>query len=723
MLDDSGYMNENEYDDVDAMLGDPAPESEQPAEKKKNPRPKGMGKYIFLALLFVLLSLGGLFIGFIGGFFKHPLLSVQSGIDATVLGAFINLISKFGEVFDNITKAFAGDEALGIAGSISGGINTCIGYLVYLIPVLFALISLILFIVSLATRKPERARTCAYASGILTLLAYGAIFLYTFAVLSATPLVDIVSGELSFRPLSEVLDYSCLAVAGVCFIVLFIASCVRSKRTGFLNALALLFTAVCALAVYYPGTITSLPSLMAFDLAEGSMLFFGIAFPALIIILVFNLIFSSARLNAKKGITFDTVRYALQLIALLLTVIATICYPLGEDRWAIFKDTQLIATVILLALSIACLFIPLFTLVYRGVKRRGEKQSAAAATQYQGDTAQDASYSGYDFTEGYDNGYQNSYAQPQASAPQEQPQSDYAPPQPENNYQSYNAYQEPAPAPAPESYNYQAQQSEAEDVVVTIDTDDLQNFFNQQQPPEPQPEPQPEPETLRYQAPEPEPEVLSSHEPVVIKEVIREVIKEKEPDPAPKPELTEFERRMAALARSNDAPKEAPPRQEQEKPSQQRPRQNPQQQNGFRQNYRQGFNGGPAQPNRQNNSFLRQNQQTEQPFAGRGNEQGRAEPNYNVPAFAGNRQPNSYVFGGAQYTYDPFINTLTPMEKNEFGDVFIANLYGIHSYLPTYVIGGDNTEFFQTIFIHLGRFRGNISQELMEKIYSYVSKM
>ena len=75
-----------------------------------------------------------------------------------------------------------------------------------------------------------------------------------------------------------------------------------------------------------------------------------------------------------------------------------------------------------------------------------------------------------------------------------------------------------------------------------------------------------------------------------------------------------------------------------------------------------------------------------------------------------------------QYTYDPFINTLTPSEKNEFGDVFIANMYGIHSYLPTYVIGGDNREFFQKVFIYLGRYRGYITQDLMEKIYAYVNK-
>ncbi|MDE7296406.1 MAG: hypothetical protein K2N84_03995 [Clostridia bacterium] len=693
MIDDTGY-NENEYDangtdpmasnGTEGMEGtenmptdalDQPTEEEQPAEKKKTPRPKGIGKYIFLALLFALLSLGGLVIGFLGSFleiFKHPLLHGTSKIDATILGTFINLLSNFGEIFGELSKAFQ--------ISISEGIVYCVELLSIILPVVFALISLIMFIVAAATKKLERARTCAYASGILTLLAYGTLFLYTFATFGL--LTSLAGGDT--RTLKDIIDYSCLIIAGVSFITLFIASCVRSKKVGFLNSLALLFLIVCALCIYYPGTITSVPALIAFDLAKGSMLFFGIAFPALIVILLLNLIITSARLNAQRGLMFDAIRYGLQLLALILTVIATICYPFDGDRWVMFKGTQLIVTIILLVLTIACLFIPMFTLIYRAIKRRGEKQ--AAEQQFQGETAEDPSYSNYDYN-GYDNNYDNGYQdeQPAAEA-QEQPQEDYAQPQPENNYQGFNPYQQPAP-----EYNYQPQ-PEPDNVVVTIDTEDLQNFFNMQ------PEPQPEPETLRYQAPEPEPEMLNTHEPVVIKEVIREVIKEKEPEPAPKPELTEFERRMAALAKANDAPKEP---EQQERP-QQRPRPNPQQ-NGFRQ-------GANQRPNQQNNPFMRNRHNNEQ-----GN-------NPNVPAFAGNRQPNSYVFGGSQYTYDPFINTLTPMEKNEFGDVFIANLYGIHSYLPTYIIGGDNTEFFQTIFIHLGRFRGNISRELMEKIYAYVNK-
>lgn len=83
-------------------------------------------------------------------------------------------------------------------------------------------------------------------------------------------------------------------------------------------------------------------------------------------------------------------------------------------------------------------------------------------------------------------------------------------------------------------------------------------------------------------------------------------------------------------------------------------------------------------------------------------------------------QPAAY--DASQYLYDAFINSLTPREKNEFGDLFIANKYGDLAYLPAYVIGGDNSEFFSKIFIYLGKFRRHISSELLDKVYSYVSR-
>lgn len=83
----------------------------------------------------------------------------------------------------------------------------------------------------------------------------------------------------------------------------------------------------------------------------------------------------------------------------------------------------------------------------------------------------------------------------------------------------------------------------------------------------------------------------------------------------------------------------------------------------------------------------------------------------------------STVYDATQYTYDPFINSLTAQEKNEFGDIFIANKFGANAYLPSYVIGGDNREFFTKVFIYLGRYRDFVSVGLLEKMYAYVNKI
>ena len=93
-----------------------------------------------------------------------------------------------------------------------------------------------------------------------------------------------------------------------------------------------------------------------------------------------------------------------------------------------------------------------------------------------------------------------------------------------------------------------------------------------------------------------------------------------------------------------------------------------------------------------------------------------------APAYRPAAAPKA-VYDPTPYTYDSFINMLTPQERNEFGDLFIANRYGDLSYLPAYVIGGDNREFFHKVFIYLGKFRSHISPELLGKLYEYVSKL
>ena len=85
-------------------------------------------------------------------------------------------------------------------------------------------------------------------------------------------------------------------------------------------------------------------------------------------------------------------------------------------------------------------------------------------------------------------------------------------------------------------------------------------------------------------------------------------------------------------------------------------------------------------------------------------------------------EPEQSIYDFENCTYDPFISSLTNREKNEFGDVFIANKYGALSYLPVYVVGGDNSEFFRKVFIYLGRYRKNISSSLLDKMYQQINQ-
>jgi len=68
---------------------------------------------------------------------------------------------------------------------------------------------------------------------------------------------------------------------------------------------------------------------------------------------------------------------------------------------------------------------------------------------------------------------------------------------------------------------------------------------------------------------------------------------------------------------------------------------------------------------------------------------------------------------------DRFFESLTNSEKEEFDNIFIKTIYGENKRLPVYVIGGDNKEFFNKVFIFIGRYRSIISESLLSKIYLY----
>lgn len=69
---------------------------------------------------------------------------------------------------------------------------------------------------------------------------------------------------------------------------------------------------------------------------------------------------------------------------------------------------------------------------------------------------------------------------------------------------------------------------------------------------------------------------------------------------------------------------------------------------------------------------------------------------------------------------DRFIEKLTTLQKIEFSKLFLdENSYNFAD-IPDYVVGGDNSKFFSSIFIFLARVRDYISDGLMDKLHEEV---
>lgn len=72
---------------------------------------------------------------------------------------------------------------------------------------------------------------------------------------------------------------------------------------------------------------------------------------------------------------------------------------------------------------------------------------------------------------------------------------------------------------------------------------------------------------------------------------------------------------------------------------------------------------------------------------------------------------------------DAFIMTLTNNERVEFKDVFIERRHGQLSFIPEYIIGGNNLRFFNSVFIYYSRIREGMSESLLNKMYKYCGMM
>ncbi len=73
--------------------------------------------------------------------------------------------------------------------------------------------------------------------------------------------------------------------------------------------------------------------------------------------------------------------------------------------------------------------------------------------------------------------------------------------------------------------------------------------------------------------------------------------------------------------------------------------------------------------------------------------------------------------------FDPFLISLTNQEKEEFIDLYVLKVKGLMPEIPGYVVGGDNKDFFNKVFIYLGQYREKIPGTLLNKMYNFSMKI
>ena len=580
------------------------------------------GGYRALAIISFLIAAGGLFVGLlyqVSGIFK-PYFVGEDFLPNSLLGY---VYTYYKGMFANI-GAFILELTLFVC--------------IILLSVAVVL-SLVLMIISFFTAKG--AKNCAMTSAVLVFLAYTGLFIIPYYLYAFT----------NNRFGGGMLDVTTGIPAAVMLIALAVTAIARRKGLGLLNLISFLLVGAVLFGLTYPDTETLSVYVNYMHLTDGS-LFVNLTALITAIVIALELVISTIRLSAKKAYIFDTVRYGVLLIVVILSVCALIV-----DRTfdVMFGSANLLPVIVVVASALVAFLLALVIAIVQASKARAkeaEKTSAEIGERY-------------------------ALSQPAAVPAPATLQTTPAPAAEQLSAAAPTAAPAPAPVPAPAS----APAAEAQPAAQTQTQAAPGTTVIIQQPSATQ-----HPATPIYAVPF----FAAPMSPAAQQSAVT-AAPASEPAPAPAPEsapaedtpMSEFERSMAALARGI-APEPAP---------------------------------APAAQTAAGVTY----QYTPAPAP--------ATPVYSAPYQAPQmayRQPSAapkMVYDPTPYTYDAYINTLTPQEKNEFCDMFIANRFGDLAYLPAYVIGGDNREFFRKVFIYLGKFRNHISPALLGKLYDYVSKM
>ncbi len=309
-------------------------------------RKKGV-LYNVLAVLFFALAAGGLFLGLLGN--KVDLFAHKVSADGVPLQG-----SLFGLVFNAFYDAFGG--GISFADGIRFGFLLLANDVSLMLVGVSVVVALVLAVLSFIPKL--NARKCAIASGTVVAIAYGWVFLHTYALMTA--------GD---RIIDHV-DLPLLIIAGITLLLLAIDGIATAKSSGFFGALLLVDILAAIVGIFYPVSIFY--ELVSYSILETT--FLSIVMQILLVVIFLNFVISVARLSAKHGAAIDLLRTLVQLIAVIVLVIICIATdPAGMGRFSIFTQNPIAAV---LVIGTALIGFLLGILLFILQKRRDEKEDA-----------------------------------------------------------------------------------------------------------------------------------------------------------------------------------------------------------------------------------------------------------------------------------------------------------------------------------------------------------
>lgn len=294
---------------------------------------RGGGIYAAVSLLFTLIGVGGLCLGY---FLKDSSVGHLVAGGAPIWGG--SFTGAVVEVFQGSISFPTVSQGKGLSGYLSLS-------LYFMILFLTAMLIISLFMTLTSLFKPALARRLCRQNGKLLALSYGLLFSGNFLYHALTE--QILS--------TDFFDLTTAAAAGAELFVLVLLSLAENRWKGIIDFLlgALSLFSLLALAVPEAPLTKALNDIVYIN---GSSLEVRIAIIVLCGVMMCNLLISLMRLTAGRGYVFDALRFGLQLISA-----AAVTYLAAEGNLVNFFSSQPLSAVLLLACPLCAFALSIIT--------------------------------------------------------------------------------------------------------------------------------------------------------------------------------------------------------------------------------------------------------------------------------------------------------------------------------------------------------------------------